>query len=608
MTDGEAPRLDVWSLWGKCFADHHSPKKVREYATRLVPYLMEQLAIPGLPRRALILRLLAEVADGTGAVDDFRDPELPPEPDHAAVARAGMLAALETPIRLLDDPKRKVAIRAAYLLSRLPDGAARSVGPLKARASTGDLDVRAAPVLAVGMLAARENVEWFRSLEHPVLRVAAAAGLARADVSEPDPEAVRVAAVGDPVFKRLPPELRLWDAFQESEKWHRALAVELATRERLKGWGRIEVKDAVLRWRTAARELVPILVERAPASYPCDFHGLVEIVAEAGEVSPEQADFLAEVLERGALRGGREYAWPPEVVAAIRSLALRGDTRSLPWLESALLHPRIGDVGLPAAVRAMAPHADRLLTGLDAFLRGPELRGNRGFDLVEVIYALVDWGEAAAPLLPALTTKFPVYGYSIIVLPLLGAIGPAAAEAVPHVRGVLDDESERPDAAWALWRITGDPGDVVAIITARLAASGHSARDLAPLLEDLGPLAAGAAPRLRALLDDEVDGFRWDRVGIARALWAITGDADGLVEPLLAAVTVRPLPDDTVTYPSEGLRAVEALGWLGEAAAEAVSALQAIAYGPARVTQWDAFLDDRYRRAAVEALGRVEGQ
>ncbi|MBB5075257.1 hypothetical protein [Nonomuraea endophytica] len=384
--------------------------------------------------------------------------------------------------------------------------------------------------------------------------MAAAAGLARADVSEPDPEAVRVAAVGDPVFKRLPPELRLWDAFQESEKWHRALAVELATRERLKGWGQIEVKDAVLRWRTAARELVPILVDRAPETYPGDFPGLVEIVAEAGEVSAEQADFLAE------------------------------------------------------AVRAMAPHADRLLTGLDAFLRGPELRGNRGFDLVEVIYALVDWGEAAAPLLPALTTKFPRYGYSIIVLPLLGAIGPAAAEAVPHVRGVLDDESERPDAAWALWRITGDPGDVVAIITARLAESGHSARDLAPLLEDLGPVAAGAAPRLRALLDDEVDGFRWDRVGIARALWAITGDADGLVEPLLAAVTVRPLPDDTITYPSEGLRAVEALGWLGKAAAEAVPALQTIASGPARVTHWDAHLDDRYRRAAAEALGRIEGQ
>ncbi|MBB5075258.1 hypothetical protein [Nonomuraea endophytica] len=163
MTGAEAPRLDVWDLWRKCFTGHSS-KEVREYAGRLVPYLMEQLAIPGLPRRALILRLLAEVADGTGALDDFRDPDLPPEPDHAAVARAGMLAALETPIRLLDDPKRKVAIRAAYLLSRLPDGAARSVGPLKARASTGHLDVRAAAVLAVGMLAARENVEWFRSL------------------------------------------------------------------------------------------------------------------------------------------------------------------------------------------------------------------------------------------------------------------------------------------------------------------------------------------------------------------------------------------------------------------------------------------------------------
>ncbi|MEV4891959.1 hypothetical protein AB0K48_21505 [Nonomuraea sp. NPDC055795] len=72
---------------------------------------------------------------------------------------------------------------------------------------------------------------------------------------------------------------------------------------------------------------------------------------------------------------------------------------------------------------------------------------------------------------------------------------------------------------------------------------------------------AGAVPRLRALLDDEVHGFRWDRVGIARALWAITGDPDGLVEPLLAAITVRPLPDGTLPSSSEGLRAVEGLGW-----------------------------------------------
>ncbi|MFI6899651.1 hypothetical protein ACIBKY_00245 [Nonomuraea sp. NPDC050394] len=606
MTGAEAPRLDVWGLRRKCFTGHAS-NEVREYAARLVPHLMELLAIPELPRRALILGLLAEVATGTGAVDVSRDPELPPEPDHAAVARARMLEALETPIRLLDDPKRKVAIRAAYLLSRLPDGAARSVGPLKARASTGDLDVRVAAVLAVGMLAPRENVEWFQSLEHPALRAAAAAGLARADVSEPDPKAVHAAA-GAAVFKRLPWEMRLWDAFQESERWHRALAAELATAERFKGRARTEVRDAVLRWRTAAQEVVPILVDRAPTTYGSDFPGLVEIVAEAGEVSAEQADFLAEVLERGAVSGGRAYEWPPEVVAAIKSLALRGDARSLPWLESALLHPRIGDVGLPAAVAPMAAHADGLLAGLDTFLRGPELKGNRGFDLVEVIHALSAWGEAAAPLLPALTTKFPVYGYSIIVLPLLGAMGPAAAEAVPYVRGLLEHELEQPRAAWALWRITGDPGDAVAIITERLAQSGHYAGDLSPLLEDLGPPAASAVPHLRALLDDEVHGFRWDRVGIARALWAITGDADGLVEALLAAITVRPLPDHTLTSQSSGLRAVEALGWVGEAAVGAVPALRDIAYGPARVTWWDAFLDDRYRRAAVEALGRIEGQ
>ncbi|MFI6293519.1 hypothetical protein ACIBEJ_18150 [Nonomuraea sp. NPDC050790] len=97
LADGSADKHAVWRLWERCFVSFNSDE-VTEEATWVVGRLMEPLAIPGLPRRALILRLLGEVASGTGP--------------HAQTARAAMVAGLGTLTGLLDDPKRKVAMRA----------------------------------------------------------------------------------------------------------------------------------------------------------------------------------------------------------------------------------------------------------------------------------------------------------------------------------------------------------------------------------------------------------------------------------------------------------------------------------------------------------------
>ncbi|MEV0592757.1 hypothetical protein [Nonomuraea cavernae] len=253
----------------------------------------------------------------------------------------------------------------------------------------------------------------------------------------------------------------------------------------------------------------------------------------------------------------------------------------------------------------MVTHADALMPALRAFLDPSERYG--GMKSADCIDALVSWGAVAAPLVPAIVARLSPM-YLSFALPLFGAIGPvAAADAETQVRALLDDEHHGAEAAWALWRITGEPGHAPALLADHLARyGGHAARDVAPMLEQLGPAAAIAIPVLREHFHDAEHGHLYDRVAIARALWAITGAGEGLVTPLLEAVTARPLPDQGYWGSASELLAVEALGMIGPA--EAVPALETIAHGRARVTERDAWRDELYQQAAVRALASIKGR
>lgn len=255
-------------------------------------------------------------------------------------------------------------------------------------------------------------------------------------------------------------------------------------------------------------------------------------------------------------------------------------------------------------IPAMVRHADALMPALQTFF-GPTIRG--GLQSVSCMDALVSWGAAAAPLVPTLLACFAEMHPST-ALPLLAAIGPAAADAVPHVRALLDEEHYQGEAAWVLWRITGDAGDAPAVLAGHIACFGaHAAADAAPLLEEFGPAAAIAVPVLRQHFHDAEAGHLYDRVAIARALWAITGETEGLITPLLDAITTRPLHDRGHRRPASELRAVEALGMIGPAAAESVPALQLIAHCRGRVTDRDVWADELYQRTAHRALTALMG-
>lgn len=151
-----------------------------------------------------------------------------------------------------------------------------------------------------------------------------------------------------------------------------------------------------------------------------------------------------------------------------------------------------------------------------------------------------------------------------------------------------------PAAAWAHWRVTGDPS--LALPALARAASHQDLRRLG----DLGALAAGQADRLRRLrrsTDDRV------RTEAAYAHYRITGDpavAVGVLTEVarpLAAGECRPVM----------ITALEHLATIGPAAAIAGPIARAVLDSPRRLScfgGWHVFdADERLRAAATVLLG-----
>lgn len=238
---------------------------------------------------------------------------------------------------------------------------------------------------------------------------------------------------------------------------------------------------------------------------------------------------------------------------------------------------------------------------------GPEARS-----VDQVLRALAQWGPASAPAVPELTALLdgPLARPAAEALGRIGPAASAAAEALARLSrrettpwGGEREHPPRPwqgvqTAAWAYWRVTGDPEPALRIIGA--AAQAGPGRAVLRYLADLGPLAApysGAALALLGCRHGE-----WTRVGAARAWWRITGDPAPAVEALLPELA--PLAEHRVTELT--LLTVRTLGDIGRPAAAALPALRAVLaserrYGP------DILRDEELCRAAREALARIGG-
>ncbi|MGW6688219.1 hypothetical protein [Streptomyces sp. NPDC054961] len=322
------------------------------------------------------------------------------------------------------------------------------------------------------------------------------------------------------------------------------------------------------------------------------------VFARGGNAAAPYADRLVRFVEGFGLRAPTTSG-----NHAVLALAGMGDDRATAWYRERFGHFRT-PVGSPPERWAPA-----LLPGFrERLAADPGARG-----VPEVLEILTRWGPAAAPAVPELSGLLET-ALARPAAEALGRIGPAASAAGDVLAGLArggtgpwgpDQHTGRPPkpwqgaqtAAWAHWRVTGDPE--LALRLCEAAAQAGPGRPVLRYLADLGPLAAPYADAVHALLGCPGE---WTRVGAAEAWWGITGEA----APALAALLpeLRPLNEHLV--PPLVLRTVRALGAIGRPAAAALPALHAVIASERRYGA-DILRDEELCRTAREALERVEG-
>ncbi|WP_432827730.1 hypothetical protein [Dactylosporangium sp. CA-092794] len=209
--------------------------------------------------------------------------------------------------------------------------------------------------------------------------------------------------------------------------------------------------------------------------------------------------------------------------------------------------------------------------------------------------------DAARAALAKLHDRAPAEGYHHVpyddAVALLDGLGEHARPLLPEIRALLTAHRDFLGLARAAWRLTGAADEVTPTVrrVLELAAGGlrqrtpqHRGDQAADLAAELGD--PDLVPLLTPLLADPTPRCR---VPAARAVWRLTGRADGLIAPLLKEVTPRP----------PGYRwaaAFTLLTEMGPAAAAALPELRGVAEHP-----WCPFVED-FERSPIGGLGHLD--
>jgi HEAT repeat protein len=249
-----------------------------------------------------------------------------------------------------------------------------------------------------------------------------------------------------------------------------------------------------------------------------------------------------------------------DVAWCLHTLARYGDARCLDPLIDAVANRRTDlywptmIAGLGSHVRAadvvtcahalvatgMRNHLDRLLPAIDAYLTDlwrrdqPPTVYDLGWPLhrTHMLDAVTACGPAAVNLAPTVLTLLDDPGESQAhaaadtIAAILPAGHPLVPEAAAAVRRILDSDNApvRPYLARAYWRLTGDPGPVLANLDDRASTL------VLQVVGELGPAAADAVDWLRPQLTRERN-FQQRDVGYA--WWRVTGDLDTALPMIL---------------------------------------------------------------------------
>ncbi|MFD0567048.1 hypothetical protein ACFQ2M_37665 [Kitasatospora saccharophila] len=355
-------------------------------------------------------------------------------------------------------------------------------------------------------------------------------------------------------------------------------------------------------WHSPTPRLLPAIAAHLDDPVPEVRLLALDLLARLGPpaVTPH-ADRIA------ALLGDADTA---VAATATWALARGGDPRCVPALRAA--PEAFGDTGhldraalpaLPEVLALLPGHADALMPVLERLLA----RDGHPATVYRCGRVLTGWSTAsrtAVERLLVLLGEDPAWASAAETL---AGLGPAVlgADLAARARTMLSARMNGPDrgaatAAWACWRLGGDPEAAVDALAAH--ADDHRALRM---LGDLGPHAARCAALLR---ERAADPDEWTGVRAAGALWAATGDTGAAVPVLLSALHGL----DRGQYHPVMPTAVRQLALIGPAARPAVPLLRAALAADRRLrgedATWRGFLqDEELRAAASRALAAVGG-
>ncbi|KOU89726.1 hypothetical protein ADK94_09835 [Streptomyces sp. XY593] len=335
--------------------------------------------------------------------------------------------------------------------------------------------------------------------------------------------------------------------------------------------------------------MVKAVCDRTHTSWAAD-----HAVFQAGGDIAAHADLIAESLGHGS-------AYSDELLTL--ALAGMGDLRALPALRRRADANRLPFSRPRARILAVLPAAELLPVVLPVLRQNPEQHDST----TALLELLALWGPASAPAVSEVI-RFLGTADTYDALRVLGRIGPPAAATADRLAAYAtgrDPGARRPHtrvAAWAHWKVTGDP--TLALDVCGTAVRSGTASHGLPFLADLGPLAAAHAAPVRRLMESP---GAWTRTYAAHAYWRITGDP-GPATPVLLA-QVDPAWDGGSALPVR--EAVRILGEIGAPAVSAAPLLRRILAQEERLGRpWRGvriLADQAYVRTLTEALEGIDG-
>ncbi|QNP75444.1 hypothetical protein IAG44_42620 [Streptomyces roseirectus] len=533
-------------------------------APAALPFLLRLAADPHVTARRTLLELVTLLAAEAGRLTAKVDPAWP---------RAWRLA-LPDVLALLDAPEPEIRRAAANITAACATPGADLLPPLLTRwQAEDDLPTRLDLILALGRAAHRapagDRYDEARTVLHaqldaPHLQLRLAALHALAPVTPGLAEnhlPQALAAIRDSGVELWRHTGTVGNGAQAVQHWTAdlfpgpspayvlgLLADHPDDEQRIGALSR--AGTLLSSWRSPARALLPLLAERLTDPVPEVRYRAVELLACLGPAATAYADDVAALLDDTATR--TTYQGESVADAAVWALARMNDPRCLPALTACVAATRPGFgagtgylgtglahcPGLPALpeiLLRLPDHAQRLL---------PAIITTDDDRLLRLCATLAVWGPTAHQAVPRLLTLLADDRHWIPAAEALAGIGTAAHEAsVPLLARTRSGDAPRL-AAWAHWKVGGDPGPLLET------AGTETPADLRRLA-DLGP---HAAPFTAALRTAMATPDPWTQVEAAHALWSATGDTETTAPVLtaalraLAAGTYRPVMLPALRY------------------------------------------------------------